>query len=159
MIEGWLFILALLAALGSGMIAGSFFAFSTFVMRALARLPAAQGAAAMQSINIVVINPWFMAAFMGTTALCILLSVAALFMVAAPANFRLLIGSALYAVGTFGVTIAFNVPRNNKLARLQPVSAEAADYWPRYVAEWSFWNHVRTVAALAATVAFIMALR
>lgn len=35
-------------------------------MKALARIPAAQGIAAMQSINITVINPWFMMAFMGT---------------------------------------------------------------------------------------------
>jgi uncharacterized membrane protein len=60
------FILTLLSALGSGLIAGVFFAFSTFVMRALGRLPPHEGIAAMQSINIVVINPWFMTAFLGT---------------------------------------------------------------------------------------------
>lgn len=53
-------------------------------------------------------------------------------------------------IGSFGVTAAFNVPRNERLAPLAPDSAEAADYWPRYVREWLWWNHVRTVASLAA---------
>ncbi|MGL4966898.1 MAG: hypothetical protein ACRC67_37105 [Inquilinus sp.] len=36
-------VLVLLSALGSGLVGGIFFAFSTFVMGALARLPAPQG--------------------------------------------------------------------------------------------------------------------
>lgn len=50
--------------------AGVFFAFSTFVMKALGARPLAQGIAAMQSINVAVINRWFMAAFFGTALLC-----------------------------------------------------------------------------------------
>lgn len=49
-----------LSALGCGLIAGFFFAFSAVVMKALGKLPPAQGIAAMQSINVVVINPWFL---------------------------------------------------------------------------------------------------
>jgi uncharacterized membrane protein len=45
-------LITLLAALGCGMTAGVWFAFSAFVMSALDRLPAAQGMAAMQSINV-----------------------------------------------------------------------------------------------------------
>jgi uncharacterized membrane protein len=33
---------------------------------------------------------------------------------------------------------------------MNPESADAATYWPRYVREWLFWNHVRTVAAIGA---------
>ena len=50
--DQWLFALTLFAALGCGLIAGVFFAFSTFVMKALARLPSGEGMAAMQSINV-----------------------------------------------------------------------------------------------------------
>lgn len=53
-------VLSILAMLGCGMIGGVFFAFSSFVMRALARLPDAQGLAAMQSINFVVLNWHFL---------------------------------------------------------------------------------------------------
>src|SRR5258705_6992637 len=45
-------------ALGAGLVAGVFFAFSSFVMAALARLPPAQAIAAMQSINVTVVNRW-----------------------------------------------------------------------------------------------------
>jgi len=51
MLQGLLTVLPLLAALGSGVVAGVFFAFSSFVIPALARLPPAQGVLAMQSIN------------------------------------------------------------------------------------------------------------
>jgi uncharacterized membrane protein len=151
--------LIFLSALGSGLIAGTFFAFSTFVMAALARLPAVQGIAAMQSINVVVINPLFMGAMFGTTLACIALGVASITGWGEPRALYLLSGGLLYLLGTVLVTMVFNVPRNDALAGLDPNSGEAASLWVRYVAEWTAWNHVRTVAALAATAAFILALR
>jgi hypothetical protein len=57
-----------LLALGAGLVAGVFFAFSNFVMKALGQLPADQGVAAMQRINVVVLNPAFLALFVGTAA-------------------------------------------------------------------------------------------
>ena len=63
---GHLQIASILGAVGSGLIGGVFFAFSTFIMQALARMPAAQGIAAMQHINVTVLNPWFLGVFMGT---------------------------------------------------------------------------------------------
>jgi len=60
-----------MALLGSSLIAGVFFAFSSFLMKALARIPTHQGIAAMQSINVVVINPTFLGTFMGTGVLCL----------------------------------------------------------------------------------------
>src|SRR4030095_14965531 len=70
MLDELIYYLTLGSALGSGLIAGAFFAFSTFVMRALSRLPANEGVAAMQSINVAVINPWFMLVFLGTGVAC-----------------------------------------------------------------------------------------
>jgi uncharacterized membrane protein len=150
--------LALPAALGCGIVGGVFFAFSTFVMAALARLPAAQGIAAMQSINIVVINPRFMGAFLGTGLLCAALLAAIPIVAPHPGAAWLVAGSLLYLLGSIGVTLRFNVPRNNALAKMAPDSAEGAARWPRYVAEWTFWNHVRTAASLAAAAMFILAL-
>lgn len=148
-------LLALLTALGAATVGGVFFGFSTFVMKALSQLPAAQGVAAMQRINVVVINPGFMGAFMGT----LLLSIACVVVAWRSASFALLAAGLLYAVGTFGVTMAFNVPRNNRLERLDAVSAEATAYWPVYVREWTRWNHVRTGAALLAAVCAVLVLR
>ena len=59
MIDDVLFALTLVSALGCGLMAGVFFAFSACAMNALARLSPAQGIAAKQSINIAVINPVF----------------------------------------------------------------------------------------------------
>ena len=73
-----LFTLTLVAALGCGLVAGVFFAFSVFVMKALSRLPSGEGIAAMQSINVVVFNPWFMGAFFGTAATCVVVVVTSL---------------------------------------------------------------------------------
>ena len=156
--DGLLFALTLVAALGCGLIAGVFFAFSTFVMRGLARLPSPQGIAAMQSINVTAITPAFMVALFGTAVACAAVAVAALFRLDEDFAIFLLIGGALYPVGTIAVTMAFNVPRNNALATLEPGGAEAAGRWDRYVAEWTAWNTVRGVAALAAAASLTIAL-
>lgn len=158
MTDDLLFALTLLTALGCGLVAGVFFAFSTFVMSALARLPPAQGIAAMQSINVVVVTPTFMTVLFGTGATCATLAIVALSSWGAPGAAYLLAGAALYIVGTVGVTMAFNVPRNNALAATDPASVDGAGVWAGYVTGWTAWNHVRTVASLAALAALIMGL-
>jgi uncharacterized membrane protein len=150
MMDRLMFVLTFLAALGSGLVAGFFFAFSVCVMGALARLPAAQGIAAMQSINIVVFNGLFLGAFFGTAVLCLLAALAALVSWSAPGTIPVLAGSVLYLVGTILITIRFNVPLNNQLAAVNAQSTEGANLWARDLTDWTAWNHVRTVAPLAA---------
>jgi uncharacterized membrane protein len=149
----------LAATLGCGLIAGVFFAFSAFIMKALAALPPAQGIAAMQSINIVVINPWFLGIFLGTGVVCLGLAAASLLTWDRPGAACLLAGCALYLIGTVGVTMVCNVPRNNALAAVDPASAEAAQVWTEYVRSWTAWNSVRTIAALAAAALLTVAFR
>lgn len=158
MIDDLLFALTLVAALGSGLIAGVFFAFSNFVMKALDRLPPAQGIAAMQSINVTVINRLFVGALFGTAGLCAVLAVAALLWWDRPGAPWLLIGGVLYPVGAPLVTMAFNVPLNQALAAAAPASPEGARLWTRYLARWTAWNHVRTAASLLAAAALTLAL-
>jgi uncharacterized membrane protein len=55
-----------IALLGSALVGGVFFAFSSFVMKALARIGSADGISAMQSIDVVVINRSFLGPFMGS---------------------------------------------------------------------------------------------
>jgi uncharacterized membrane protein len=157
-VDPLLFALKLFSALGCGLIAGVFFAFSTFVMKALAQRPPAQGIAAMQAINITVLNPWFMTAFLGTAVACILLTISSLLKWNQPGAVYLLIGSLLYLVGTLGVTMVFNVPLNDALAKVEPGSTDGASLWASYLTNWTLWNHVRTVAALAAAALFTSAL-
>lgn len=153
-----MFALKLLSALGCGLIAGVFFAFSSFVMNALAQLPSTQGIAAMQSINITVINPSFMTAFLGTAAACLFLAISSLFKWHQPSAPYLLFGSLLYLIGTLGVTMVFNVPLNEALAKVEPGSTEGENLWVSYLTNWTLWNHVRTVAALGAAALLAIAL-
>ena len=75
MTEGAPAILIVIAALGAGLVAGMFFAFSAFIMKALGRIPTVHGISVMQMINVVVINPWFMTVFFGTAVLCLILAI------------------------------------------------------------------------------------
>ena len=152
-------LLLLSCAIGCGLIAGFFFAFSVCVMKALSKLPAPQGIAAMQSINVVVINPWFLSMFLGTAVACGLAMIGDIVRWRAPGAALVIAGGGLYLVGTFLVTMRFNVPRNNALAALTPMAPEAASRWTTYLSSWTAWNHVRMLAALAAAAAFTLALR
>jgi uncharacterized membrane protein len=131
MMDRAMFILAFAAAIGSGVVGGIFYAFSTFVMAALGRLPPEQGAAAMNAINVTVINPAFMIAFLGTAALCVLLAGGSFFWWGQPSGKLMLAASLLYLVGCFGVTMVFNVPLNDQLAAAGPSQSEAV--WSRYL--------------------------
>jgi uncharacterized membrane protein len=153
-----LFSLTLLSALGSGLMAGLFFIFSVTIMDALGRLPPAHGVAAMQSINVVILNPIFFAVFFGTAALCMVLAVWSVVVWQDAGAAWLLTGSLLYVVGAIVVTILFNVPMNDALSAVDPASEEGARLWARYLTDWTRWNHVRTVACVGATAALILAI-
>jgi uncharacterized membrane protein len=146
----WLSLLTLVGALGCSLIGGVFFAFSTFVMKALARLPPPQGIAAMQSINVYAITPVFMTALFGTAAMCLVLAVSSLLAWQNAGAAYLFTGSLLYLAGTILVTVVFNVPRNDALAAVDPSSSDGARLWAGYVSSWTAWNHVRTLSGLTA---------
>lgn len=150
--------LPLLVCLGAAIVGGVFFAFSTFVMTALADLPAEQGVAAMQRINVRVLNPLFMGVFVGTAVLAAICIVAGFYPWGATRSVLLLTAGLCYLLGAFGVTVLFNVPRNERLARLAAESDAAASYWPQFLREWLRWNHVRALAALVAAAAAALAL-
>ncbi|MFJ8080449.1 DUF1772 domain-containing protein [Streptomyces sp. NPDC096205] len=158
MIEGPYLWLTVAGVLGTGLAAGVFCAFSTFVMRALAALPSAQGVAAMNAINRAAPRPAFMAVFLGTAVVAVAVAVVTFVVWPGEGKAELLLGSALYGFGSFGVTVVANVPRNDALLRLEPGTPEADAYWPVYVREWTRWNHIRTAASAAATVLYALAL-
>lgn len=151
-----LFWLTALAALSSAIVGGIFYGFSSFVMRGLARIEPAQGVAAMNAINVVVITPSFMLPFLGTAPLGLALA-AATWMNWPMARAGLVVAAAaVYLLGCLLPTMAINQPMNLRLAALPP--AEGVATWPGYVARWTAWNHVRTAAALLAAGLFTAAL-
>jgi len=152
----------LLATLGSLLMAGLFYAFSTAVMPALGRVAPGSGMEVMQRINEVILNPVFLGVFTGTALLA--LAAAGLGWAQAPRAAAVLftLGALTYAVGVFGVTAALNVPMNEVLAKLGADSAAGHDYWRVYLRDWTLWNTVRALAGVvsgACLIAGSMALR
>jgi len=144
------------SAIGAALVSGIFYAFSTFVMRALERLPPRDGIAAMQSINIAVINPLFFLVFFGTGVLCVVTTAASLMSDLEVSLGPVIIGCVLYLFGCIGITIVGNVPLNDKLANTDPDGPEAETLWSLYLGRWNLWNHLRTAASLAAAVSFLI---
>lgn len=146
------------SALGCGVMAGVFFGFSAFVMNGLSRLRDAEGIGAMQSINVAAVRPAFMSALFGTAAACVALTVISLRSWDGRTSALLIAGSALYLIGTIGLTIGYHVPLNDALAGLDPDSVGAAARWSDYLQGWTRWNHLRAATALAAAATFTASL-
>jgi uncharacterized membrane protein len=144
--------------LGAGIVGGVFYAFSAFVMPGLKRLPASEGIHAMQQINVTAQQPAFMLAFMGTTALCLYLGVRGFIDRGDTRATLLMAGALLYLVGSFGLTVAQNVPLNDALATVDPHAAGAAAHWQHFLSGWEWSNHVRGAASIGASGAFLAAL-
>ena len=158
MVEGGAAVLVFISAIGSGLVAGVFFAFSTFVMRSLAKLPAPMGIAAMQSINVYAPNPLFMLALFGTAGTSVAAAVIAIANWGDSYAVYTVIGAAVYLV-TVVLTAVYHIPRNNALDKLDPNDPGAVAHWERYVREWTGANHLRTIAPLVAAILFTIALR
>jgi uncharacterized membrane protein len=146
------------AAIGSGVVAGIFFAFSTFIMTSFARIPAEQGIAAMNSINVTIVRSPFMLLFVPTVVLCLVIAAFAFFNLREGISVWMLAGAVLYIFASFLSTIVFNVPMNDALAKVGGGGAEATALWASYLKDWTWWNHMRTIASLLASMAFVRAL-
>jgi uncharacterized membrane protein len=147
-------VIGTLVLLGSALVGGIFFAFASFVMKALAGVPSSEGMRAMQSINLVVINPSFLGAFFGTAALSIVAGGFALAGWGSTYAPFFLGGALFYLVGT----ILGNVPLNDRLAAVPPTDPVARDLWEHYQGRWTRWNHVQTTAAMLAALLFTLGL-
>jgi uncharacterized membrane protein len=146
------------SAIGCGLLAGLYFAFSTFIMTALGRIGQVPGILAMNAINETIVRSLFMPFFLGTTLTSLALAILALFRWGTPGAMAMIAGGLIYVVGMFVVTMVFNVPLNNALAAVDPASAEAGSVWARYLSDWTLWNHVRTVSSTVACALFITAI-
>ena len=150
------------AAVTNAAVGGVFFAFSTFVMRGLDRAEPAAAIAAMRGINAEAQgNAPFLALFTGSALLALGVGAAAVARWSGRGSGYVLVGAALGTVA-FIVTVAINVPLNDRLAALDPTGLSAADAlreWRAYLGPWAAWNHVRTVAPLLASVLMLLGLR
>ncbi len=151
--------LRLVCAVWVGVMAGFFFAFSFVVMPGLGAMEPLAALASMQAINLAVRNAVFALGFFGALLLCTAAALHALLRRDAPACWFALAAALVYLIGAFGVTSLFNVPLNGEIAPLDPARPENASVMVSYIAEWTLWNHVSTLASLAAFVLLLLSLQ
>ena len=139
----------LFSALTSGLVAGLFYSYSCSVNPGLGALSDSNYLAAMQSINRAILNPVFFFSFMGTL---LLLPVSTYQHFGTGSRFYILLAATLlYAIGTFGVTVAGNVPLNEALDRINLTGAssqELAAHRLRFEVPWNKLNAIRTWASI-----------
>jgi len=145
------------SAIGCGLMAGVYFAFSAFIMTSLGRIAPASGIAAMNAMIVDIVGSSFMPVFLLTTLSAASLVVLGVVRWGQPGSALMVIGGVIYVLGMFVVTMMFNQPLNVALAAADPAS-QGVDFWSRYLTEWTMWNHVRTVASTIATGMFVAAL-
>ena len=127
--------------------------FSTSVMPRLAKLAPSQGISTMQQFNRTAVQPPFMACFFGAAA------VSAWFLYRVARGDRSLsdllagAGGVAYLAG-FALTIAFHVPRNNRVDALDPSAVSSVAVWEQYLREWTGGNTVRAVLSGVAVALF-----
>lgn len=144
----------LVAAGAAAATAAVYVTFSARVMPSLARLSQVEGVSQMQEFNRRAVQAPFMMAFFGA-------AIASGFIVAAwlrgsrdRAAALAAVAAVSYLIG-FVITVVYNVPRNEELARVNPAAAETASVWTRYLVEWTRANTVRGVLSVVATASFV----
>lgn len=139
-------VLLLITAVLTALIAGLFYAYSCSVVLGLGKLSDTEYLKSMQSINREILNPVFFITFMGTAVLLPVTTF--LFRGEQSAFLFLLLASAAYLIGVFGVTIAGNVPLNDLLDQfdISGATEEAVKQMrDRFENRWNFLNNIRTV--------------
>lgn len=153
-------IILIITATTTALIAGLFYAYTCSVNLGLGRLPDAGYIAAMQSINIAILNPLFFFSFMGTA---ILLPVSTFLHYDSTISRRflfLLTATLIYLIGGLGVTMFGNVPLNEALDtfNLQSASAEAiAAQRAKFEGRWNNLNTIRTISSTLSIIFVIIA--
>ena len=144
------------SCVGSGMMAGLFVSFSTFMMKALSSLERSEGVRAMQAINRLIVRPSFLLVFMGTALLSVI-STYVSYGDVEPWRY-IALSDGLYVVGCLLSTILFNVPLNDQLESVDSHADKELAFWDIYLVRWTRWNHVRSVATVLSTALLACAL-
>ncbi len=146
--------LTLASAVSAGLMAGVYFAWSSMVMPGLRRLQPGEAIRAMQSIDVALVNAWFLTAFVGSAVLSGISVVYSFARWGEEEAIYLLIAGLLLIFGSVVLTGGYHIPRNKALHLVDPDGPEAKERWQRYDAEWTSWNHIRAVASLASAILF-----
>ncbi|GAB3660552.1 anthrone oxygenase family protein [Glycomyces tarimensis] len=152
--------LALLAStLGVGLTAGVFFAYTTSVMPGLRRIDDRSFVTAFQALDRAIMNPLFLAIFMGG----LLLPLCTALLHLGGDHRRVLAWTAAAFVlylGAFVITVRVNVPLNDAVkAAGDPDGIDVAAVRERFdERKWARWNLVRTALSTAALLCLALAM-
>jgi uncharacterized membrane protein len=141
-------ILTVLGIVGAGLMAGVYYTFSTFTMAGLRRLPASEGAAAMQAVNLEAPRPPLMSVFFGTALVGVGLYVLAISDFEGFSSLLSISGASLY-ISSIVITGVFNVPLNDRLEAANPGSPQGISVWTDYQRRWTRFNHLRVAVSTA----------
>ncbi len=143
----------------TGLMAGIYFAFSVFIMRALSELPPLQGAQAMNQINAVILKTIFLPMFFGTSLWYVGLMVWSTLNWQGMRSMLIIVAACCYIIGMFFVTALGNVPMNKQLQANAKNPAALVQYWLSYQREWTALNHVRMMACIVSSALLTIALK
>ena len=149
-------LIATIAIVMAGVMAGIYFSFSVFVMKALANLPAPEGAKAMNEINEVIVKTLFLPLFFGSTLLITGAGFWHLFYWQDGRSLMVVMAAIMYLFGMFGVTVLGNVPLNNRLKKSEESEQVLVQFWAKYFLQWTRLNHVRTISCIAACALLVL---
>jgi uncharacterized membrane protein len=138
------------ATLTAGLSAGLFFTWANAVMPGLRRIDDRAYVAAMQGMNVAIVNPLFLLVFLGAP---VLTTVAGALHLAADRRAALpwIVAGLVFGTAVLVITFVVNVPLNNALDAAGEVASEsgAAAVRTAFEARWVRWNLVRAIAAAA----------
>ena len=154
----WLLVGCAIAVVASGLAAGVFLTFSDFLMASLGAARPSSGIEAMQMINRKVYQSKFVVLLWSLVAAAPLLIGFAILRGAGPALGWIVAGGGIYWIGAFAVTLAFNVPMNERLDVMDDSASETTAYWEStYLPSWTFWNSVRTFMTMTSGICYLIA--
>ncbi|KZN13642.1 anthrone oxygenase family protein [Marinomonas sp. TW1] len=133
-----------------GIMAGTYFAFSAFVMKALNRLAANEAINVMNSINRVILNSVFMPIFFVSNACLLGAFIWHVFHWQAGLSGLWVASALIYLLGMFAVTLFGNVPLNERLKQGAKHSELSHILWHEYAVKWTRLNHVRALSSALA---------
>lgn len=130
------------ATIAGALQAGTYYIWAIAIIPGLARADDRTFVSVLRYLNRAIVNPAFVLTFLGAPALAVLGAV----LVEAPSR-PWTIAAAALAGATLIVTIAANIPLNERLDRdtRDPASARAA-----FLSPWQWWNGLRAITSTGA---------
>jgi uncharacterized membrane protein len=150
----------LLTAVATALIAGLFYGYSCSVNTGLGKLQDLEYLKGFQSINRVILNPWFFLSFFGALILLPLSTWLGYHKQPSPRFYYLLAASIVYIIGTMGVTMLGNVPLNNALDKIDLAAASAREVSLQrllFERKWNQFHLIRTLASVLSLILVILA--